>query len=76
MTPEQFKAWRNGMGLSRLGAAQRLDVSKAAVQAWEQGVNPIGKTVSLACCALWFGLGRWEDIPEDGLRSYVPSEQE
>ena len=56
MTAEQFKMWRERLGLSLTGAAERLGVSRRAVQFYQSGERPISKTVALACAALEAGL--------------------
>jgi transcriptional regulator with XRE-family HTH domain len=48
MTPEEFRAWRIGLGLSQHEAAAALGRSHSAVQKWEGGVEPIDRAVMLA----------------------------
>lgn len=52
MTGEQFKMWRNNLGLSQEGAAEALDLSLNTIQAYESGDLQIPKVVELACKAL------------------------
>ncbi|MGR8942254.1 MAG: helix-turn-helix domain-containing protein [Gammaproteobacteria bacterium] len=52
MTGEQFKVWRDNLGLSQEGAAEALDLSLNTVQAYESGSLQIPKVVELACKAL------------------------
>lgn len=52
MTGEQFKTWRNNLGLSQEGAAEALELSPNTIQAYETGELPIPKVVELACKAL------------------------
>lgn len=57
MTPEQFKTWRKGLGLTQQGAADALGLSKDGVRLYETGVRrdtgapvEIPKYIELACC--------------------------
>jgi transcriptional regulator with XRE-family HTH domain len=52
MTGEQFKVWRNNLGLSQEGAAEAMDLSLNTIQAYESGELRIPKVVELACKAL------------------------
>ncbi len=57
MTPEQFRAWRKGLGLKQKEAADRLGLKKRMIQYYETGTRDgksvkIPKTVRLACYAL------------------------
>ena len=52
MTGEQFKVWRNNLGLSQSGAAEALDLALNTIQAYESGELTIPKVVELACKAL------------------------
>lgn len=66
MTADDFKAWREHMGLSQVKAAEALGISKSSVENYERGARPedgrpvvIPRTVALACAALAFGLPPW-----------------
>jgi len=66
MTPEDFKAWRNGLGYSQKEAAEALGVSYGTVFNYETGKRredgqpvEIPRTVALACSALFHGLEPW-----------------
>ena len=41
MTPEEFKAVRKRLGRTQATMAERLGVSRRAVQTWEEGVIPV-----------------------------------
>lgn len=63
MSPEQFKAWRLGLGLTQSEAAEALGLSKASIANYEAGRRredgrpvEIPKTVALACAAVKAGL--------------------
>jgi transcriptional regulator with XRE-family HTH domain len=63
MTSEQFKDWRERMGLSQQEAAEALGISKGSVINYESGIRreddrpvTIPRTVELACAAVTFGL--------------------
>ena len=66
MTAEDFKAWREHMGLSQVKAAEALGISKSSVENYERGARPedgrpvlIPRPVALACSALSRGLDEW-----------------
>ncbi|MEM1365570.1 MAG: helix-turn-helix transcriptional regulator [Pseudomonadota bacterium] len=57
MTPEEFKAWRRGLGLRQKEAADRLGLRKRMIQYYEKGERDgkaveIPLTVELACFAV------------------------
>lgn len=52
MNNKEFGAWRHRVGLTQQEAANRLGVSRTAVQNWEGGVTPIPATVEMSC-QLW-----------------------
>ncbi|MEO0636759.1 MAG: helix-turn-helix transcriptional regulator [Pseudomonadota bacterium] len=57
MTPDEFKAWRKGMGLRQKEAADRLGLRKRMIQYYEKGEREgkaveIPLTVELACFAV------------------------
>ena len=63
MTSEQFKQWRERMGMSQQDAADALGISKGSVINYENGARreddrpvAIPRTVELACAALTFGV--------------------
>jgi transcriptional regulator with XRE-family HTH domain len=63
MTSEQFKQWRERMGISQQEAADALGISKGSVVNYENGARreddrpvTIPRTVELACAALTFGI--------------------
>ena len=56
MTPNQFKAWRNRLGLSRKEAGTKLGLSASTIQLYENGKRfdtgakvSIPKTVEVTC---------------------------
>ncbi|WP_168991990.1 MULTISPECIES: helix-turn-helix domain-containing protein [Mesorhizobium] len=58
MTSEEFKAWRNSLGISQTEAATTLGVSRGSIENYERGQSgekrtvPIPRTVELACYAI------------------------
>ena len=48
MTREEFKEWRNRVGLTQAEVAKDLDVTEMTVYRWETGKTPILRTVELA----------------------------
>ncbi|MET4636133.1 helix-turn-helix domain-containing protein [Kaistia defluvii] len=63
MTPEQFKSWRDEMGMTQSQAADALGVARGTILNYESGSRrddgrpvAIPKTVALACAALRAGL--------------------
>ena len=63
MTPTQFRAWRDWMGISQTKAADFLGVSPRTIFLWETGHRGadrrpvlVPKTVELACAALAQGV--------------------
>jgi transcriptional regulator with XRE-family HTH domain len=59
MTPQSFRAWRKGLGMSQREAAEALGISMSSVQLYERGSRredgrpvEIPKTVALACSAV------------------------
>jgi len=64
MTPDQFRAWREHLGLSKSAAARALGISPSRLYDYETGMKrgtdraaPIPRVVELACLALAFR--RW-----------------
>ncbi|WP_210482731.1 helix-turn-helix domain-containing protein [Microvirga antarctica] len=67
MTREQFKSWRNHMGLTQQAAADALGISKGSVDLYERGRRRederpvvVPKTVELACAALALGITEYQ----------------
>ena len=57
MTPDSLRRWRLSLGLTQSEAAQRLHVSRRAVQNWEAGAGspshrPPPAWLGLACAAV------------------------
>jgi predicted transcriptional regulator len=59
MTPDQFRAWRVHLGLSKASAARALGISPSRLYDYEAGMKrgtdraaPIPRVVELACRAL------------------------
>ncbi|HJU17947.1 MAG TPA: helix-turn-helix transcriptional regulator [Stellaceae bacterium] len=50
--PPDFRAWRERMGWTQEQAAAALDLSRRSIIGYEQGTQPIPRTVALACWAL------------------------
>jgi transcriptional regulator with XRE-family HTH domain len=68
MTPDEFKSWREQMGLSQIAAAEALGLSKGSVENYERGTRredsrpvEIPRTVALACSALFHRLKAWPE---------------
>ncbi|MBS9476225.1 helix-turn-helix domain-containing protein [Ancylobacter radicis] len=66
MSPDDFKAWREAMGMSQTAAAKALGISKGSIELYEAGKRRddgrpviIPLTVALACSALYHRLGPW-----------------
>jgi transcriptional regulator with XRE-family HTH domain len=67
MAPEQFRAWRKGLGLKQRDAADRLGLKKRMIQYYEKGRRDgkavvIPKTVRLACAALAEGVADYDGV--------------
>lgn len=58
MTANQFKNWRECLGLSLTVTAERLGVTRQAIKNYQNGNRPISKTVWLACLAIEAGLDK------------------
>lgn len=52
MTPAEFGAYREMLGLTHAELAHRLNVSLKSVLCWESGTRPIRKIVELAMLGL------------------------
>ena len=48
MTPEEFRASRESIGLSQTALAKEMDVRRASICDWERGIQPIRKVSWLA----------------------------
>lgn len=55
MTPKEFKACRDKLGLSLTGMASALGVTRRCVQYYQSGERPIPKTVEKLCQILLAG---------------------
>lgn len=67
MAPEQFRAWRKGLGLKQRDAAEHLGLKKRMIQYYEKGKRDgkavvIPKTVRLACAALAEGVADFDGV--------------
>lgn len=65
MTPEQFRAWRKGLGWKQKDAAEFLGLKKRMIQYYETGVRDgkkvkIPKYIRLACYALSSGVSDFD----------------
>jgi len=56
MTPEEFEAIREEIGMTRPQIAEALGVSRAQVSNWAAGRSPISMIVQLALMALKLGV--------------------
>ncbi len=79
MAPEQFRAWRKGLGLKQRDAADRLGLKKRMIQYYEKGKRDgkpvvIPKTVRLACAALAHGVADFDGVSERHLQAAAPAE--
>lgn len=58
-----FRTWRRQLRYTQTVAAQKLGLSRGAVQYWESEIRPVPVAVELACREL---LHRWKQGPEFG----------
>ena len=58
-----FKKWRQKLGYTQSVAAEKLGLSRGAVQYWESEIRPVPVAVELACQEL---LHLWKQRPEFG----------
>lgn len=77
MAPEQFRAWRKGLGLKQRDAAERLGLKKRMIQYYEKGKRDgkavvIPKTVRLACAALAQGVADFDGVAVSRLSDAPP----
>ena len=56
MTPDDFRAWRQRLGLSQSRAAEALGMKIRQIQKYEAGEAAIPRSISLACKAIALGL--------------------
>lgn len=49
LAPQDFRVWRQRLGLSQTGAAKALGISGRMVKYYEEGRHMIPRTVMLAC---------------------------
>jgi transcriptional regulator with XRE-family HTH domain len=54
MTREDFRKWREKLGLSQGEVATRFNLSRNTIQNWESGATPLPSTIEGACTV-------WED---------------
>jgi hypothetical protein len=54
MTPVEFRAWREGFGLTQGDLAKRLGVTRNTIQNWENGTTALPSMLKDAC-AVWEG---------------------
>lgn len=58
-----FKKWRKQLGYTQAVAAEKLGLSRGAIQYWESEVRPVPLAVELACREL---LRLWRQRPDYG----------
>lgn len=58
-----FRTWRKRLGFTQTVAAEKLGLSRGAVQYWESQVRPVPLAVELACREL---THHWKRGPEFG----------
>ena len=63
MSADAFREWRSRCNLSLTGAAQALGVGRSRVAVYQNGDEPIPRTVALACWAVEQGAPL-EDVEE------------
>ena len=65
MTPNEFKEWRNDMGLTQSQAAKILGFkNRSSICLFEQGKRPITKVLELATMGIHF-LNLIKDVHQD-----------
>ncbi|MEO0497100.1 MAG: helix-turn-helix transcriptional regulator [Pseudomonadota bacterium] len=74
VTPEEFRAWRKGLGLGQKEAAERLGLRKRMIQYYEKGERDgktveVPLTVSLACFAVTKHVVQFDGVKPKKLRS-------
>ena len=80
MTPEAFRAWRKGLGLSQKEAADALGLKRRIVQYYEKGERDgvrveVPRSVRLACYALTQGVKDYHgpEVQEPAPKASKPS---
>lgn len=63
MTPAQFAQWRETMNLRKGEAAALFGVTTRTITNYEKGVNPVPRSIDLACMAFASGLKGWSEYP-------------
>ena len=58
-----FKKWRRKLGYTQVEAAEKLGLSRGAVQHWESEIRPVPLAIELACQEL---LRLWKQRPTFG----------
>ena len=48
-TAQQFREWREKLGLTQVQVAERFGVTRTTVQNWESGATPISQSVANSC---------------------------
>lgn len=71
MTKEDFRAWREHMGLNRKQACDALGLGRNTPQRYEDGKAEIPRYVGLACAALAHGLQPWRPTMVDVLEHQI-----
>lgn len=68
MTPAEFTAWRQRLGLTKTEAATALGLSPNMPRVYERGDTSIPRYIALACAAVSYGLqpmGAQEKAPAE-----------
>lgn len=60
MTKEDFRAWREQMGMNRKQVCDILGVGRNMPQRYEDGISEIPLYVALACAAVARSLPPWQ----------------
>jgi transcriptional regulator with XRE-family HTH domain len=64
---QEFRTWRERLGLTQIQAATQLGVTQRAIAAWEGGATPISRQTELAIWAVERRIGLEQEL--DMLRS-------
>jgi transcriptional regulator with XRE-family HTH domain len=62
MNGEEFRAWRQRLGLTQLQAASRLGVTQRTIAAWEGDTTPISRQTELAIWAVERRIGLEQEL--------------